>query len=243
MATIPDTAERSTLASLFGEEPFSHCSRAVADRLEAIATVLTLSAGETLAGKGDGDRLVFITRGSAKLVSCTAPHGSTPIGSEGENRHILAFQFPGDIVSIPSQRAGGAYLVALGELDLVAFDAREFLDAAEGDPALLRGVLVRSLDTIQRNRKRMMRLGHRSARQRIAGFLVTMAERIAGCTEGPCEFALPMGRGDIGDSLGLTIETVSRQFTELRNEGLVTTKGRALVHLSDIDRLRHEAGP
>ena len=89
----------------------------------------------------------------------------------------------------------------------------------------------------------MMQLGHQSARQRIAGFLVSMAERICGCTRGSCEFSLPMARADIGDSLGLTIETVSRQFTDLRHDGLVTTRGRSAVTLVDIEALRREAGP
>lgn len=232
---IAETLHRSELsesACLRAIEPFACCSPEVIARLETIAHSFALPPSEALPETGHGERIVFITGGSAKLVAPGAPKG-----------HILAFQFPGDIVSIAHRPEGSATLVALSELELVTFLAREFLDAAEDDPALLRAVLVRSLDTIQRNRTRMVRLGHRSARQRIAGFLVTMAERICGCASGTCEFALPMGRGDIGDSLGLTIETVSRQFTELRNEGLVITTGRSMVSLSDIDALRAEAGP
>jgi len=69
-----------------------------------------------------------------------------------------------------------------------------------------------------------------------------MAERLADCTAGPCEIALPMSRRDIGDSLGLTIETVSRQLTELREAGLVATEGRSRVCLSDVAALAQLAG-
>jgi CRP/FNR family transcriptional regulator len=51
-----------------------------------------------------------------------------------------------------------------------------------------------------------------------------------------------MSRRDIGDSLGLTIETVSRQLTELREAGLVETEGRSIISLSDIAALARLAG-
>ena len=54
--------------------------------------------------------------------------------------------------------------------------------------------------------------------------------------------SLPMSRRDIGDSLGLTIETVSRQLTDLREAGLLTTEGRSKILLTDIAALTRLAG-
>jgi CRP/FNR family transcriptional regulator len=122
------------------------------------------------------------------------------------------------------------------------FPAEQFLDIAQNNPAVLRSVLARSLQALHRSRTRMMQMGHKSAQQRIADFLVSMAERLAGCTTGACAFALPMSRRDIGDSLGLTIETVSRQLTELREAGLLETEGRSKVCLSDVSALARLAG-
>ena len=102
--------------------------------------------------------------------------------------------------------------------------------------------MTRSLQALHRSRTRMMQMGHKSAGARIAAFLVSMAERLADCTTGPCAFALPMSRRDIGDSLGLTIETVSRQLTELREAGLLETEGRSKVCLSDVTALARIAG-
>lgn len=51
-----------------------------------------------------------------------------------------------------------------------------------------------------------------------------------------------MSRRDIGDSLGLTIETVSRQLTELREAGLLVTEGRSKVALADVGALARIAG-
>ncbi|MEL7447515.1 MAG: helix-turn-helix domain-containing protein, partial [Pseudomonadota bacterium] len=100
----------------------------------------------------------------------------------------------------------------------------------------------RSLQALHRSRTKMMRLGHKSARQRVSDFLYSMAERLCGCSTGTCELTLPMSRRDIGESLGLTIETVSRQFTELKEIGLVETQGRSIVRLLDLNALALEAG-
>ena len=69
-----------------------------------------------------------------------------------------------------------------------------------------------------------------------------MAERIGTEANGKCELELPMSRGDIADSLGLTIETVSRQFSELRTTGLIKTDGRFHVTLMDLSALSNLSG-
>jgi len=205
-----------------------------ADRLCAIGYCLHLGKGSELAPDPHDDRLVFIARGSAKLAA--RPVADAPSGQ------VLAFHFGGDMISVLRQGDGDFRLAALTPCDLVIFPSDRFLDIAQGDPAVLRSVLARSLQALHRSRSRMMQMGHKSANARIADFLVSMAERLADCTAGPCEIALPMSRRDIGDSLGLTIETVSRQLTELREAGLVATEGLSRVCLSDVAALAQLAG-
>ena len=53
---------------------------------------------------------------------------------------------------------------------------------------------------------------------------------------------LPMSRRDIGDGIGLTIETVSRQFSLLREDHLIATQGRSKVLLLDLPALKQRAG-
>lgn len=204
------------------------------DRLCAIGYCMHIGKSEELPPDAYEDRLVYIGRGSAKLAA--QPTGDAPSGQ------VLAFHFAGDMVSVLRQSDGDFRLMALTDCDLVVFPAERFLDIAQNDPVVLRSVLSRSLQALHRSRTRMMQMGHKSAQQRIADFLVSMAERLAGCTSGACAFALPMSRRDIGDSLGLTIETVSRQLTELREAGLVETEGRSKVCLSDVGALARLAG-
>jgi CRP/FNR family transcriptional regulator len=237
MATLSPPPPAHGLEQFRAALPVGTGDGRVADALCALGEAAHLARGEELAPDPEDDRLVWLTSGTAKLVART-PAAQAPT-SGGQ---VLAFHFASDLVSVLRQRDGDFRLVALTPCDLVTFPSDDFLDHAQADPAVLRSVLTRSLQALHRSRTRMMQMGHKSAAARIADFLVSMAERLGGCTHGQCAFALPMSRRDIGDSLGLTIETVSRQLTELREAGLLETEGRSKVALTDVAALARIAG-
>lgn len=238
MATLSTSFGHDSMAAFRDALPVGTGAAPTADRLCAIGYCLHLAKGEQLPPDAREDRLVHVVSGAAKLIA-------QPV-SDSPACQVLAFHFAGDMISVLRQSASDTWgdfrLVALTDCDLVVFPAERFLDIAQTDPAVLRAVLARSLQALHRSRTRMMQMGHKSAQQRIADFLVAMADRLAGCTAGACAFALPMSRRDIGDSLGLTIETVSRQLTELREAGLVETEGRSNISLSDVAALARLAG-
>ena len=238
MATLGSSVPPEGLALFRAGLPPGTGDAPTADRLCALGAAAHLARGQQLAPDPQEDRLVWIESGAAKLI---APHAAGPDGPVPGGQ-VLAFHFAGDLVSVLRQSDGDFRLVALADCDLVIFPSDRFLDSAQSDPAVLRSVLARSLQALHRSRTRMMQMGHKSAAARIADFLVAMAERLAGCTAGACAFSLPMSRRDIGDSLGLTIETVSRQLTELREAGLVATEGRSKVALTDVAALARIAG-
>lgn len=213
---------------------------AIADALCALGQHHDLPKGSALDCDREDDRLVFIAAGAAKLIATSGAEPEQPAGAA--NVQVLAFHFTGDMISVLRQGDGDFRLVGLVDCELVVFPTDRFLDIAQADPIVLRWVLTNSLQALHRSRTRMMQLGHKSARQRIADFLVSMAERLNDCHTGACRLILPMSRRDIGDSLGLTIETVSRQFTELREAGLIETTGRSLVQLRDLGALAQAAG-
>jgi CRP/FNR family transcriptional regulator len=94
----------------------------------------------------------------------------------------------------------------------------------------------------------MLLLGRKSASEKIATFLLEMSERLApqGCNDlsGPVvkTFTLPFSRQQIADILGLTIETVSRQFTRLKADGIIDLPSRREVTIADRGALAAEAG-
>lgn len=244
MATVTLTPEQASMDAFRDTLVRDAGSSAIADRLCAVGEYQQIPKGMELPPDLEEDRLVFIASGSAKLFASSPANRAN--GDDSENpslsTQVLAFHFPGDIVSVLRQADGDFRLAALSDLEVVIFMADRFLDVAQNDPVVIRTVLARSLQALHRSRTRMMQMGHKSARQRIADFLVSIAERICGRTSGDCEFTLPMSRRDIGDSLGLTIETVSRQFADLKAEGLIETSGRSGIRLCNLNALAQRGG-
>jgi CRP/FNR family transcriptional regulator, anaerobic regulatory protein len=94
-------------------------------------------------------------------------------------------------------------------------------------------LMVRELSQAQDH---MVLLGRRSAEEKVASFVLAWRDRLARLGATTTTLPLPMGRQDIADFLGLTIETVSRTFTKLERDGLIEiTPGG--VRLTDSERV------
>ncbi len=87
----------------------------------------------------------------------------------------------------------------------------------------------------------MLLLGRKSAEEKVASFLLMVARRMqsVGCKAvgGPTRFELPLARAEIADFLGLTIETVSRQFTRLKVDRYIALEGSRTIIVNDMARL------
>ncbi len=94
----------------------------------------------------------------------------------------------------------------------------------------------------------MLLLGRMNAEQKLASFLLETSERLAppGCSaiisSTPKTFPLPLSRQQIADVLGLTIETVSRQFTRMKADGLIDLPTRREVTILDRQAIEDRAG-
>ena len=82
-----------------------------------------------------------------------------------------------------------------------------------------------------------MMLARKSATEKVASFLMVLLERIGVNEGGLSMIELKMKRADIADFLGLTIETVSRTFTQLRNSGIISLQSAQSVVVLDADSL------
>ncbi|MXO89266.1 Crp/Fnr family transcriptional regulator [Pontixanthobacter aquaemixtae] len=201
------------------------------DQFAAIARVVRADRTERVRLDESGPQFVFIGEGATKLVA----HASS--GRE----QIVAFHFHDDLVSIPPRGPHSYYLCALESCTMLVFNADKFMALAVTEPGILNETCQRTLAALWRSREKAIQLGRKTARERLANFLLQMAERKVPHRTGSCEVHLPMSRRDIADSLGLTIETVSRQIGELKTEGLIGTAGRSTVHLHDLQSLRTRA--
>lgn len=135
-------------------------------------------------------------------------------------RQVIAFGYPGDIVGFPANDLHHTDCEALTDVRLQPF-RRSYLENGEGDPALHCALLQAALREISAMQDHFMMLGRKSATEKLASFLFALSERVGENLGAYRQITLPMSRSDIADFLGLTTETVSRTFTQLRKSGII----------------------
>lgn len=111
-----------------------------------------------------------------------------------------------------------------------------------GSPEARPLILAQVRDEICAAQEQLLVLLHQTADERLARFLVGMARRRAGEPRPGLAVVLPMSRLDIADHLGLSVETVCRSMTKLRNEGVVHLHGPSRVVIERADVLLERAG-
>jgi CRP/FNR family transcriptional regulator len=159
---------------------------------------------------------------------------STPDG----RRQVVDFLIEGEFFGISSDRCYGYSVEAIARTTLVRY-ARARLEAAiEAQPDLARRLFGIACAELQRARQHLLLLGRKSADEKIASFLLTLALRLDPEGDALDALQLPMSRQDMADYLGLTIETVSRTLTRLRRDGLIALPTPQHVLLLRPERLR-----
>jgi len=142
---------------------------------------------------------------------------------------------PGDMLGFETQ--GEYYFSAEAVTDavLMRYSRRNAELLINENPAAARFVRSMTAATLQGAYERMVLLCHKSAQERVAWFLLEMADRSKvrgdGCVE------LPMTRSDIADYLGMVIETVSRVLTQLKQSGVIVMKSVNRIALVDREGL------
>ncbi|MDZ7587646.1 MAG: helix-turn-helix domain-containing protein [Parasphingorhabdus sp.] len=197
----------------------------------------TVSRGQTLLWEGDEALVVAnVIRGVLKLGVSTA---------DGREQ-IVGVVFPSDFIGRPFGKESPFSVTALTDSEVCIFTRASFDAFAREHPDLQHKLLQRTLDELDRARQWMMLLGRKNANERIATLLIEISDRLgaAGCapiTPFLDRFELPMDRQQMGDILGLTIETVSRQLTKLREAGIIELPDRRTVVIQDRRRLSNLA--
>jgi CRP/FNR family nitrogen fixation transcriptional regulator len=130
-------------------------------------------------------------------------------------RQVGGFYYAGDILGLEPGPEHRFAAEALSDCE-VQVVRRSAVRAFAGDAEVDRAILDATRQEMERLQEHLLLLGRKSARERVGGFLMAMAQR-----EPREEVDLPMGRQDMADYLGLTIETVSRMLTQLQGEAIV----------------------
>jgi CRP-like cAMP-binding protein len=148
-------------------------------------------------------------------------------------RQVGAFYFRGDLLGLETGPRHGFSAEAVTECRLAAIKRRTLEALARDDRTLARQLWQSTARELQQTQRHLMRLVT-TAQERVAGFLLEMAER----TTGSDVIDLPMSRPDIADHLGLTVETVSRTLRALAQASLIEMPSSRRFRLPDPAALR-----
>ncbi|WP_346247148.1 Crp/Fnr family transcriptional regulator [Sphingomonas rustica] len=195
-----------------------------------------LRRGETLIWAGEDNAVCAnLLSGVMKLTAGTA---------DGREQ-IVGLVYPADFVGRPWPGEAGVTVTALSDVELCTFPRAAFEAVLEDHVRMERLLLQRTFAALDEARNRMLALGRLSAGEKVAAFLLAMADRGSGCRAtgfGPVTFDLPLTRGEMAEILGLTIETVSRQLGRLKAAGTIALPGARGVTIRDRAALEAAAG-
>ena len=232
-----------TSAPSCGDCPIRHravCARCDADelaRLEQIKYYRSFEAGQTVVWSGD--RMDFV----ASVVTGVATLTQT---MEDGRTQMVGLLLPSDFVGRPGRDKAAYNVIATTDLLMCCFRKKPFEALLLKIPHIGQRLLEMTLDELDAAREWMLILGRKSAREKIASLLAIIARRDAmlkpGSPRGRIVFDLPLTREAMADYLGLTLETVSRQVSALKNDRVIELEGKRHVIVPDFDLLLDEAG-
>ena len=224
------------------DDPCAHCgARAYSvcnaidikdiERLAAMAVQVTVEPGRTFIEEGDPAEHFFnVTSGTAKLFKLL-PDG---------RRQITGFASTGHFLGLAVSQTYSFSAEALEPMRICRFSRAKLKVLLDDFPAMEKRLLEVASNELVAAQEQMLLLGRKTARERLASFLIARADMPTHClgsTPSKTEsVALPMTRNDIADYLGLTIETVSRTLTKLKADGLIE-----IPSSSHITIRRHDA--
>ena len=162
---------------------------------------------------------------------------------EDGRQQLVGLQFAPDFLGRLFGDASAVTAEAASEVDLCVVPRSTLEQLVAQSPALEHKLMQQTLRELDEARAWMVTLGRKTAQEKVASFLHLIATHADPDIDasGRVSFDLPLSRLDIADFLGLTIETVSRQMTQLRRMGVIEVNHRH-VEVPDLERLEALCG-
>lgn len=207
------------------------CAALEPEELRRLAEILQTSrveAGRTVFSEGDAaDALYNVTSGTVKLYKLL-PDG---------RRQITGFLVTGDFLGLAVNDSYAYTAETVTNASLCRFPRKKIDALMDEFPKMQRRLFSMASNELAAAQDQMLLLGRKTAKEKICSFLLLLSQRAArrGYKENPV--FVPMSRADIADYLGLTTETVSRTFTQLKTSGVISLLEGNKVLIADLDAL------
>ncbi len=182
------------------------------DLFQGLGARMSFDRDEEIFGEGEAADLVYRVISGAVRTYRVLSDGRRQIGD---------FHLAGDLFGLEAGREHMFSAEAIGPCEILVCRRSALFGIAARSAELGQALWAQTALELERAQAHLMLLGRKSACERVATFLAALADR----HPGDREIVLPMSRQDIADYLGLTIETVSRTFTQLQSDGVIALKG------------------
>ncbi len=224
-----------------GDCPIRHravCARCEQDELQMLEDMKyyrSYDPGQTMVWAGD--QMDFV----ASLVSGVATLTQTV---EDGRTQMVGLLLPSDFIGRPGRTTAPYTVTAVSEVTVCCFRKRPFERMMVTTPHIAQRLLEMALDELDAAREWMLLLGRKTAREKIASLIAIIARRSHDGSSLPSrhQVDLPLTREAMADYLGLTLETVSRQVSALKRDGLIELEGKRRIVIPDFERLVGETG-
>jgi len=195
---------------------------------------IKLEKGEMLYSQGESFHSIFSIRYGSVKSEYSLPDGCV---------QILNFHLPGEIIGLDGigKNQYESDCTALENTEVCVLDFNKFEDLAKEIPTLqkhLHQILSRE---ITQDQKHLLTLGHLNADQKLAYFLINLAERLKEREQHFLDLHLSMSREEMGSYLGIKIETVSRTLSKLIESKCIEVNQRH-IKIIDLQKLYQLAG-
>jgi len=214
--------------------PLGMARNDVAKLDELVKERIRIPKGGALFRLGDKTEAVYAIRsGSIK----------TQLEDASGQVQITGFLLPGEVLGMDGllDDTHVSHAIALEDTEVCVMRIDEMDQLSQHLPVLQQQFRRLMSKEISRSHQLIMALGALRSEQRLAAFLVNLSQRLFVLGYSASEFILRMSREEIGNYLGLTLETVSRLFSRFAREGLIRVQQRE-VHILDMHHLRELAG-
>jgi CRP/FNR family transcriptional regulator len=196
-------------------------------QVAAVSSLQTKAPGETLFSEGDETDCVYeVVRGMLRLYKLL-PDG---------RRQITGFLSAGHLLGVAPEGVCIYTAEAITEVTLCRYKRTTFDRLIDEVPGFAKRLLTAASHELRAAQDQMLLLGRKTATEKVASFLLLMAGQ-----QGSDRVDVPMTRGDIADHLGLTVETVSRTITTLKQGRLIELLTPTRIKIIDCGRLEELA--
>ncbi len=221
------------------ECPIRHravCARCDEDEiaiLDKIKSYRTFKAGETIIWRGDD--LTHVSSVVAGIATLTKT-------LDDGRMQMVGLLLPSDFIGRPGRTTLDFDVTAASDVTLCSFERGPFERLMVETPHISQRLVEMAMDELDAARDWMVLLGRKTAREKLATFIEMLVQRSHLPGSDIPKLILPLTREEIASYLGLTLETVSRQFTQFRKEGIVEFTDRRHFTVTDHAALLEATG-